>query len=169
MAKTKHAFLRLIIAHIHFKRSDDSAALKKFHSYAALAKLKSKQGKSGDALLKQKKTIKAGKKERVRAWKRGCECESRSTRGRRRWNFYWSTWFISFFTARPLTGIFLLVLAVLYFLLIFLKFFFFFLLLTRHFLWARTCVASGWENGSAFRLWQLQLPFLGEKGQNKWN
>jgi len=32
-----------------------------------LAKLKSKQGKSGDALLKQKKTIKAGKKERVRA------------------------------------------------------------------------------------------------------
>lgn len=62
----------------------------------------------------------------MRAWKRGCECESRSTRGRRRWNFYWSTWFISFFTARPLTGIFLLVLAVLYFLLIFLKFFFFF-------------------------------------------
>jgi len=62
VAKTKHAFLRLIIAHIHFKRSDDSAALKKFHSYAALAKLKSKQGKSGDALLKQKKNHKSGQK-----------------------------------------------------------------------------------------------------------
>jgi len=86
-------------------------------------------------------------KKRERARQRGWECASRPACGRRRWNFYWSTWFISFCPARPWIGIFFCQPFPTY---IFLNFYFFFEPLTRHFLWARHVSPAGGKKAADF-------------------